>query len=219
LAGACRTALEAAPPNSGLQLTAARALIRCADDADAGWLRSWLDDSTAAPEGLAIDAELRWSLLASLAAYGCVDDGDIEAEYQRDRTGTSLAQAAGCRALLPDADAKAAAWSRLVDDSTASSKVLFAIANAFWHPDHASLTAPYVIRYVTDMPPMARRRPSQLAERVAERGFPHTAVSAETLGLMTALAERDDLTTALRRALANATDDLRRSLAARAAAR
>jgi aminopeptidase N len=213
LAVACRAALAAAPAGSGRQLTAARALIRCAGPADVGWLRAWLDDPSAPPRGLSVDTDLRWAVLAELCAHGA--EVDIDAEYARDHTSTGAQHAARCRALVPTPAAKAAAWESIVADTTLSNKLVFAAASGFWRADQAELTAPYVARYAADMPDMVRHRPPQVAERTAELAYPRYSVDADSLATLTELAARPDLTPALRRALIDENDDLARSLNAR----
>ena len=218
LAAACRAALAGAQPGSGRQLVAARGLIRCAGQADAGWMRSWLDDPAAAPAGLVIDRELRWALHEQLAAQGALSAEEIAAEYAGDRTLTGATHAARCRALRPDPGAKARAWAQLIDDDSLSTRLLAATADGFWRAGQDDLTGSYVERYVTDMPAMARRRVPDVAGHVARLAYPRYEVSDAAYARLSAMAAEQDLTPALRRELQDGNDDLARALAARALA-
>ena len=61
-------------------------------------------------EGLAVDQDLRWSLITALAAAGRAGDAEIDAELERDTTIAGKEQAAAARVAQPTAEAKAAAW-------------------------------------------------------------------------------------------------------------
>ncbi|MGC5413184.1 ERAP1-like C-terminal domain-containing protein, partial [Streptomyces sp. DT225] len=63
-------------------------------------LRSLLD-GTEAVEGLAVDTELRWAFVQRLAATGLIDEEEIDAEYERDRTAAGARHAASARAARP----------------------------------------------------------------------------------------------------------------------
>ena len=73
-------------------------------------LLAGLLDGSEVIEGLAIDTELRWRLLQRLAAMGPAGDEQIDAELARDHTNAGQRHAAACRASVPDAEHKAAAW-------------------------------------------------------------------------------------------------------------
>ena len=59
-------------------------------------------------EGLAVDADLRWTLLSALAKNGRADAARIDQELARDNTISGQEHAAAARALRPTAEAKAA---------------------------------------------------------------------------------------------------------------
>lgn len=92
-----------------------------------------------------------------------------------------------------------------------------ATAEGFWQPEQATLTAPYVGRYLADMPAASRLRTPRMAERIAELAFPCYAVAQSTREGVAELLARRDLTRGLRRAVIDADDDLRRALVARTA--
>lgn len=223
LAGACREVLAHSPPGGERQLAAARGLIRSACTHDVAWLRDWLDADGApegrgapgAPEGLVVDADLRWTLLLRLAALGAADDDRIGAEAQRDGTARGAQEATRCRAARPDPTAKEWAWGLVTSDREASNRVLTAAADGFWQPGQEELTRSYVRRYFTEIGGTARWRPGQLLTAVARAAYPRYAVEPGTLALAQEHLADPELHPTLRRVSVDATDDLRRALAVR----
>jgi aminopeptidase N len=217
LAAACLGVLEAADPGSGRQLAAARGLVGCAGPAEVGLLRRWLAGQRA-PEGLPVDAELRWLVLHRLVVLGAAGTADIDAEAGRDRSAQGAEHAARCRAAVADTVGKAEAWHAIVDGDGMSNRLLLATAGGFWQPEQAALTESYVDRYFVEMPGVAGRHTPQVFNRLAEMAYPRYAVAPETTAAAERMLRRPDLVPGLRRAVLDATDDLRRALAARALA-
>ncbi|MFR9777319.1 aminopeptidase N [Micromonospora sp. MS34] len=214
IAGACAALLATAPAGGSLQLASARGLIAATVDTRllAGWLAG-----KGVPEGLAVDTDLRWALLRRLVVLGAAGEPEITAEAAADRSATGAERAAGCRAALPDPDAKRVAWEIVTRNAELSNRLVEATAEGFWQPEQADLTAGYVERYFADMPAAARLRTPWTADRVATLAFPRYAVAQSTRELAAALLARDDLTPGLRRRVVDLDDDLRRALVARTA--
>jgi aminopeptidase N len=189
-----------------------------AGSSDTGALRAALSGA-GLPAGVVLDVELRWALLRRLSVLGDVCAAEIDEEYARDLGAAGAEHAAWCHAARPDPEAKARAWTAVMVDKTLSNRLLFVTAEGFWQPDQRGLTESYVDRYAVDVPTMARRRPAQVAGRLATLGYPRYAVAPGTLTMSKRMLARDDLTPAVRRAVVDATHDLRRSLAAQALAR
>ncbi|XVV14149.1 aminopeptidase N [Actinoplanes sp. CA-131856] len=194
------------------QLAAARGLIGATVDVKrlAGWL-----EGRDVPDGLAIDADLRWLIVYRLAVLGAADAAAIDAEFERDRSATGEQWAARSRAARPDAEAKAAAWESIIGDTKLSNRLVEMTASGFWQAEQLDLIRPYVARYFADMPEMMRVRSGMSAEKTAAYAFPNIMVEAETRRLAAELLASDDLDPILRRVVQDADDDLRRALAAR----
>ena len=108
----------AAEAGSDHQLTFVRSYAGAARSEQALSFVEALLDGTEQLEGLAVDQDLRWSLVTSLAAAGRAGDR-IEQELAQDSTISGQEHAAAARAAQPDADAKAEAWRLAVlDEST-----------------------------------------------------------------------------------------------------
>ncbi|GAA1003674.1 aminopeptidase N [Streptomyces thermogriseus] len=201
----------------GLRLIAVRHFISAAAHPDT--IAAWLAEGTV-PGGPELDPELRWRILARLAVLGAVDEDAIAAELERDPSATGQEGAARCRAALPDAEAKRAAWEAMfaTDERTDLSNYLFtATAQGFWQPEQAELLRDYVPRFYRDAVALAARRGPAIAEAAGRWAFPVHAVDAEHLRLGRACLRDADPVPALRRKLVDQLDDLARALRIREA--
>ena len=78
--------LKEAEPGSDHQLAFARALITAARSTPVVQvLQAWLAGAEA-PDGLAVDTDLRWLIVTNLARLGVAGEAEIEAEFARDAT-------------------------------------------------------------------------------------------------------------------------------------
>ncbi|MFJ6612141.1 aminopeptidase N [Streptomyces sp. NPDC091289] len=199
----------------GLRLIAVRHFIDAATQPDT--LRTWLDEGTV-HGGPELDPELRWRILTRLAVLGATDEAAIAAALEADPSATGREGAARCRAALPTAEAKAAAWAALFSDDTLSNYLFTATAQGFWQPGQEELLAAYVPRFYPDAVALAARRGPAIAEAAGRYAFPAYAVDPESLATGTRALEDPDLIPALRRKLVDQLDDLRRALAVRTSA-
>ncbi|MFB7373918.1 aminopeptidase N [Streptomyces sp. NPDC056222] len=200
--------------NPGLRLTAVRTFISSATQPDA--IAAWLADGTV-PGGPEIDPELRWRILARLAVLGAIDEAAIDTELERDPSATGQEGAARCRAALPNAEAKAAAWSRLFDSDDLSNYLFTATAQGFWQPEQGDLVREYVPRFYPAATALGARRGAAMAEAAGRYAFPMYAIDQESLSLGDNHLTDEALTPALHRKLADQLDDLRRALRVRTA--
>ncbi len=192
-------------------LAATRALIAAAGPREATELRAWFDRG-AIPGAPALDPELRWRLLLRMSVLGAATRADIDAELARDPSATGREGAARCRAALPDAEAKAAAWESLYQDDALSNYLFAATAQGFWHPEQMALLEKYVPRFYTDAIAVAARRGPAIAEAVSRYAYPSCVVTAESLELGRAALAGADSTPAVHRVLTDRLGDLSRAL-------
>jgi aminopeptidase N len=87
-------------------------------------------------------------------------------------------------------------------------------AQGFWQPAQAELTAGFVERYFADVPAAGKRGPA-MARVFGRDLFPVHAATLDTERAAEKCLNREDLTAALRRALADQLDDLRRAVRVR----
>jgi aminopeptidase N len=218
LARLCREAAYAASPGSSLQLRWVRGFAATARTAeDVALLAAWLDGSQL-PDGLPVEADLRWALLHGLVAAGAAGTDDIERESATDRTVAGRREAATARALLPTPGAKAAAWRFATDDPDASLDLRVATLTGFSHPAQLDLTAPFVPRFFEDLDRAWVTRGPERARALAVFGFPRYHVSDDTLARCDAWLAGDHRPSQLVRLVTEGRDKMRRALTARAAA-
>ncbi|MEV6968532.1 aminopeptidase N [Hamadaea sp. NPDC051192] len=205
---ACEAILAQAAPGGSLQLAAFRTLI---SGTPAGPVRAWLAGRDL-PEGLAVDDEVRWSMLLRLAVLGDLTEAELDAEQSRDGTARGAVEAARCRAARPDAAAKATAFEQIVRDRELSNRMLEAIGQGFWRAEHWELTDEYVERYFTELPASQEWRSGYLLATLGGAAYPVTAAYASTVEQAERMLAQPGLNTQFARAIADSTDDLRRAV-------
>jgi len=210
VAQAAARVLHGAEPGSDRQLGAARALISASDDRQL--LQAWLSGRRV-PDGLPIDAELRWSLICRLASLGELDATDIERELVADDSSAGVVHAARARALQPDPAAKRTAWSLLTTAGPTPAYELYATAEALFDPTQPAAGQPYLARFFIEMPTTAAHRRGWALGKVIRSAFPVSAASPAVLELADRTLARTDLGPAVRRSLTDGTDALRRCVA------
>ena len=214
LASVLTERLGTTPAGSSLQLAITRGVVAMTDDATL--LRGWLGGDEV-PAGLVVDADLRWSLVLRMVRLGAVGMEVIDAELIRDKSSEGIAQAARCRAALPTAEAKEAAWAAITTEAEIGVSQLFAACEGFWHPSQLEITAPYVDRYFAEIGGTAALRSGVAVSLSAQRAFPRFAVEERVVGLAEQLASDEKVAPGIRRVVADMADDLRRAVAVRAA--
>jgi aminopeptidase N len=204
--------LVAAEPGSELQLSAFRAALALAPEADP--LRSWLET---APEGIVIDAALRWRILARLAALGAIDRAELRASFEADPAKDAKMSLEQALCSLPDEEAKAYAWQIFTGVVDLPNYEVGAAGIGMWQHGQRDLTAGYVERYFAEVPGTVSVRSGWVLAEAAEAFFPRTSLTPETLAAADTLIALPDLDPPLRRAVSDCTDTLRRQLAVRRA--
>jgi aminopeptidase N len=213
LAEALAARLGTASEGSSLQLAVARGYVRFADDADV--LRGWLNGG--APEGLAMDADLRWAVLLQLARLGAVGGAEIDAELERDTSSEGVVHATRCRAALPTPEAKERAWTLIMTDPDVANYELYAACEGFWHPRQLELTAPYVDRYFAEIAGTEKLRSGWVVASSTKLAFPRYAVEQRIIDRASDLVADDSVAAGIRRSVGDGVDDLKRALAVRSA--
>jgi aminopeptidase N len=207
--------LRAAEPGSDHQLAWAQLLSwTAATPEQLDLLAALLDRSVEVP-GLGVDAELRWAILRRLAATGRAGDAEIDAELGRDATDAGARHATACRAAIPDAEHKAAAWHLLAETEELGMLGAAEGSRGFIQAEHASLLEPYVERYFEALPRIWSSRGEHIRVQLSQLLFPHPATSPELLERLDAfLAAGHD--PGLTRVLAEKRDIVARALRSRA---
>jgi aminopeptidase N len=207
--------LRLAQPASDHQLAWAELLSWTATSTDQlDLIARLLDGSTAVP-GLSVHTELRWSLLQRLAATGRADDAGVDAELARDPTDAGRRNAAACRAAIPDALHKEAAWE-LLTSGRLGPESLAMVARGFTQPEQAHLLVPYAGRYLTELEKIWVTRSGHLRVRLSELLFPYPAAAPELLTQIDDFLTATPRDPALTRVLTERRDTVQRALRSRA---
>ena len=176
------------------------------------------DPATHGLPGLVVDADLRWTIIKSLAAAGFIDATDIDDELERDNTASGARRAATARAAMPQVDAKVAALtlvSRTGSDAPSNAIVRATLAGLAF-PGHQHLLGEIDNAYLSTVDTMWKERPGEIALTIIEGLFPSWSIDEDTIARFDAVIADESRPAAMRRTISEQNADLRRALAARA---
>jgi Domain of unknown function (DUF3358). len=183
-------------------------------DEDVVWVRGLLE-GTAVLDGLAIDTEMRWTLLTSLATAGAAAESEIEVERQQDNTATGHERAARALASIPTAEAKAKAWHKVIEEEGLPNQTVDAVAQGFVKVHNTTLLTPYVEKYHAMLTTLWASRTHAIAEHVVEGFYPVALASRELVDASQSwLDANPEANAALRRVVSENRDGVTRALAA-----
>ncbi|WP_031075636.1 aminopeptidase N [Streptomyces sp. NRRL WC-3742] len=209
--------LRAAVPGSDHQLAWARFLAQTAGGAEHLGLVRGLLTGSARIDGLDVDQELRWALWLALAASGQASDEELAAELAADNTAGGKRQYTVCLAARPTPEAKASAWSAVVDSDELPNALVEANIAGFALPSHRDLTALYAAPYFKLLERIWSERTIEIAIRFVGGFFPIAQTDEPTLAEADAwLDGHPQAAPALRRLVLERRDDLARALRAQA---
>jgi aminopeptidase N len=215
MAGTLRDLLLAAEPGSDAQLAYVRAFAGVAStDSDLALLTGLFDGSVRL-DGLSVDTDLRWALLARLVSRGGGprDFGvaEIEAELERDATDAGERHAATCRAGIPTAEAKREAW-RLLSGGELTIAMFRAVLAGFADPDQPELVQPYRDEFFAVVGEVWQDWSSAMAQDFVSGVYAVCAISPGTVEATDAYVDRAVPPPALQRLLSEGRDDVLRAL-------
>ncbi|RDV08957.1 aminopeptidase N [Arthrobacter sp. RT-1] len=175
-------------------------------------------DGSAVLDGLAVDQDLRWELVASLVAGGRMAQDGIDAELARDNTSSGQNAAALAKAAIPIPEAKAAAWDSIVVKGELSNALQGSAVTGFMRVLDRSLLEPYAEKYFEAVPGIVENRTHALAQQIVVGLYPALLTTQATVdrtdGFLAALPAES---AALRRMMLENRDGVARALRARAA--
>ncbi|MEV0616963.1 aminopeptidase N [Nonomuraea sp. NPDC050404] len=211
LATELRSLLGSAAPGSDHQLSYLQAFSAAAtSQQDLDLLQGILDGSSV-PEGLTVDADLRWTLVHALVSGGRLAGPDIEAELELDPTATGERSAARCRAAIPTAEAKAAAWAQIVGGELAN-HIARATIGGFQDPHHPGLLAPFREKYFAEAGRIYREWTFDQASTFAVGCFPSLLIEQATVRAAHDFLDGEQPPQALRRLVLEGADGVSRAL-------
>ena len=211
IAAVLRELVQRAEPGSDRQLGYVQAFAGVAASADDLSLLAGLLAGSTAIDGLAVDTELRWRLLRRLVSRGAAEGADIDAELARDATDAGARHAASCRAAIPTAAAKEAAWAQISSGSLTNA-TFRAVLAGFASADQEELLVPYGQRYFDVVAELWRDWSSDMAQFFAKYAYPGWIVSQEAINATDDYLARTEPPAPLRRLLTEGRDDVARAL-------
>ena len=211
-----RALLDGAEPGSDHQLAFVRAYASAARSDEALDFLAALLDGSVVLEGLAVDTDLRWTLLVALAAQGRAERDRIEEELARDATISGQEHAAMALTVRPTADAKAQAWRDAIERDDVPNETQRQIAAAFPTAGQGELLAPYLERYLTVADTIWEEKGTQRASTALEYMFLMPLVSPETVARLDEWLESSSANPAAKRYVREGRSDMVRALAAQA---
>ncbi|HEV3186773.1 MAG TPA: aminopeptidase N [Acidimicrobiales bacterium] len=216
LAAAAARLLSAAEPGSDHQLAWAELLGWTAtSDEQIELVAALLDASTVVP-GLVVDTELRWTMLGRLVTTGRAAADDIDTELQRDPTDSGERRAATCRAAVPDARHKEAAWKQLAETDELGVQGVLEVAEGFTQSEHAALLVPFAQRYFDVIQDIWSSHGDHFRVVLAQALFPTTAPPHELIQQIDSFLAAQQRDRGLERVLVEFRDVAERALVSRA---
>ena len=210
--------LKDAEPGSDAQLIIAKTLIGVARSESACELiRGWLQNEEV-PTDLAVDTDVRWLIVATLARRGVFGEEEIATELERDNTNTGAERAAGARAGLPTVEAKAEAWRLATADPDIPNETHRSIAMGFISYGQEDVLAPYVDAYAKLAEAISKREDGWDTRGYAAIGaalrwlFPETLATADVVERFRRYLAEGEPTDQVRRLLSERLDEAERNL-------
>lgn len=209
-----RKLLENAEPGSDHQLSFARTYAGAAHSEAALTDLERLLDGSLTFDGLAIDTDLRWTLLSALARNGRAEADRIAEELERDNTISGQEHAAAARAMRPTPEAKAEAWEIAMVRDDVPNETQRSVVLAFQQFGQDDVLAPYVEQYLAAAETMWEEKGTQRASTALEYIFPKPLASQELLDRVDAWLESSQANPAAQRYVREGRADVARALAA-----
>ena len=148
LAAGLWTLLQKASAGSDLQLLISRAFANNAQTVDQGAkIRELLNGKVA---GLKVDTDLRWFFLTALTERGAVTKTELDAELAEDNTTTGNIAFETCLAAMPNHEAKAYAFNKVLNEDIVTS-IRSALIAGFQRPIQRNLLEPFVNLYFDNL--------------------------------------------------------------------
>ncbi len=179
---------------------------------------SGLLDGSLTLDGLSVDQDLRWELLASLVAGGRAGQDRIDEELAHDNTSNGQNAAALAKAAIPTPEAKAEAWESIVVKGDLSNALQGSAVTGFTRVLDTSLLEPYAEKYFEAVPGIVANRTHALASQIVVGLYPAQLTTQATVDRTDEfLASLPEDSSALRRMMLENRDGVARSLRARQA--
>ena len=164
-------------------------------------------------DGLEIDTDLSWELLEGLVLGGRAGTAEIEAALAADNTATGQQAAARARAAVATPEAKLAAFTELVEHSTASNLIARAIGTGFQHVNDPACLEITVEPYFAMLNDVWHDRSYAIASSIITGLYPAPLANRQLADATRAWLDANPETPALRRLVQENLAGVERALA------
>jgi aminopeptidase N len=131
-----------------------------------------LRDGSAPLEGLEIDTDLGWEILAGLVLFGAAGQTEVNAALAADNTSNGQQAAARASATIPTVEGKRAAFDSLIDSDALPNSIVRNVTVGFLHVNDPSVLEPLVEPYFAALNDIWASRSYAIAEYVVVGLYP-----------------------------------------------
>ena len=174
---------------------------------------SGLRDGSAPLQGLEIDTDLGWEILAGLVLLGAAGQTEIDAALVADNTSNGQQAAARASATIPTVEGKRAAFDSLVDSNALPNSIVRNVTVGFLHVNDPSVLEPLVEPYFAAINDIWANRSYAIAEYVIVGMYPAPLASAALVDATKAWLAANPAIPALRRLVTENLAGVERALA------
>ena len=158
-----------------------------------------LRDGSAPLEGLEIDTDLGWEILAGLVLLGAAGQTEVNAALAADNTSNGQQAAARASATIPTVEGKRAAFDSLIDSDALPNSIVRNVTVGFLHVNDPSVLEPLVERYFAALNDIWASRSYAIAEYVVVGLYPAPLASVALVDATKAWLAANSEIPALRR--------------------
>lgn len=170
---------QGAKAGSDIQFQLVKSFAQLANTDDHATILGELRTGKMSLDGLAIDTDLRWELLAGLVLTGRAGEDDIAQALSADNTSNGQQHAARLRAMIPTAEAKKAVVDELLTNDTLPNAIVRHMTMGYTHVNDPELLAPNLETYFDALAGVWTSRTYKMAEYIVDGLYPTPLVSDE----------------------------------------
>jgi aminopeptidase N len=206
-----------AAPGSDHQLAFVRGLAAFAvKDAGLTEISNWYENIDI-PAGLAVDTDLRWTLLSRLVRTGVAGLAEIEKELEIDNSSKGIEESVRLKAAIPTKEAKQKAWDSVVNQSDATNAIVEATNLGFNDFENSSLSEEFIDPYFEMLPKLwSSDRGYHVSQGITISLFPMPALGTKLVTVTEKFLTQPNLETSTKRFVSERLADVQRAMAARA---
>ncbi len=201
-----------AAAGSDAQFQLVKAFAALASSREHAEILKSLREGNTALDGLTIDTDLSWELLAGLALCGQASSSEIDTALEADNTSNGQQAAARARSMLPTTDDKKAVFVQLVSSDATPNAIVRSLTLGYDLVNDQSALEPLVDEYFSMLEPMWNSRTYKIAEYLAEGLYPGSLVSEELVTKSKAWLDSHPSIPALRRIVEESVAGVERAL-------